>query len=34
LPNILDQAKTPELQQALEFLYLPLALGRSPAAPP
>jgi tripartite-type tricarboxylate transporter receptor subunit TctC len=34
LPNILDQAKTPELQQALEFLYLPLALGRSLAAPP
>jgi tripartite-type tricarboxylate transporter receptor subunit TctC len=34
LPNILDQAKTPELRQALEFLYLPLALGRSLAAPP
>jgi tripartite-type tricarboxylate transporter receptor subunit TctC len=34
LPNILDQAKTPELHQALEFLYLPLALGRSLAAPP
>jgi tripartite-type tricarboxylate transporter receptor subunit TctC len=34
LPNILDQAKTPELKQALEFLYLPLALGRSLAAPP
>jgi tripartite-type tricarboxylate transporter receptor subunit TctC len=34
LPNILDQAKTPELQRALEFLYLPLALGRSLAAPP
>jgi tripartite-type tricarboxylate transporter receptor subunit TctC len=34
LPNIFDQAKTPELKQALEFLYLPLALGRSLAAPP
>jgi tripartite-type tricarboxylate transporter receptor subunit TctC len=34
IPNILDQAKTPELRQALEFLYLPLALGRSLAAPP
>jgi tripartite-type tricarboxylate transporter receptor subunit TctC len=34
LPNILDQAKTLELKQALEFLYLPLALGRSLAAPP
>ncbi len=34
LPNILDQANTPELKQALEFLYLPLALGRSLAAPP
>lgn len=34
LPNILDQAKSPELRQALEFLYLPLALGRSLAAPP
>lgn len=34
LPNILDQAKTPDDRQALEFLYLPLALGRSLAAPP
>ena len=34
VPNILDQAKTPEIRQALEFLYLPLALGRSLAAPP
>ncbi len=34
LPNIFDQAQTPELKQALEFLYLPLALGRSLAAPP
>ena len=31
---MLDQAKTPEVRQALEFLYLPLALGRSLAAPP
>jgi tripartite-type tricarboxylate transporter receptor subunit TctC len=34
VPSILDQAKTPEVRQALEFLYLPLALGRSLAAPP
>jgi len=34
LPNILDQAKSPEIRQALEFLFLPLALGRSLAAPP
>ena len=34
VPNILDQAKTPDIRQALEFLYLPLALGRSLAAPP
>jgi tripartite-type tricarboxylate transporter receptor subunit TctC len=34
VPNILDQAKSPEIRQALEFLYLPLALGRSLAAPP
>jgi tripartite-type tricarboxylate transporter receptor subunit TctC len=34
IPNILDQAKTPELRQALEFLYAPLALGRSLAAAP
>lgn len=34
VPNILDQAKTPEIRQALEFLYLPLELGRSLAAPP
>jgi tripartite-type tricarboxylate transporter receptor subunit TctC len=33
LPNILDQAKTPDVRRALEFLYLPLALGRSLAAP-
>jgi tripartite-type tricarboxylate transporter receptor subunit TctC len=34
LPNILDQAKAPDIRQALEFLYLPLALGRSLAGPP
>jgi tripartite-type tricarboxylate transporter receptor subunit TctC len=34
LPNILDQAKSQEIRQALQFLYLPLALGRSLAAPP
>jgi tripartite-type tricarboxylate transporter receptor subunit TctC len=34
LPNILDQAKSSDDRQALEFLYLPLALGRSLAAPP
>jgi tripartite-type tricarboxylate transporter receptor subunit TctC len=34
LPNILDQAKTPEIRQALEFLFIPLTLGRALAAPP
>jgi tripartite-type tricarboxylate transporter receptor subunit TctC len=34
IPNILDQAKTPEQREALEFLYAPLALGRALAAPP
>jgi tripartite-type tricarboxylate transporter receptor subunit TctC len=34
LPNILDQAKTVEVRQALEFLFTPLALGRAFAAPP
>jgi tripartite-type tricarboxylate transporter receptor subunit TctC len=34
VPNILDQAKTPDVHQALEFLFLPLELGRSLAAPP
>jgi hypothetical protein len=34
VPNILDQAKSADIRQALEFLYLPLALGRSLAAPP
>jgi tripartite-type tricarboxylate transporter receptor subunit TctC len=34
VPNILDQAKSEDVRHALEFLYLPLALGRSLAAPP
>jgi tripartite-type tricarboxylate transporter receptor subunit TctC len=34
LPNVLDQAKSPQTRQALEFLYLSLALGRALAAPP
>lgn len=34
LPNVLDQAKSPDTHQALEFLYLSLALGRPMAAPP
>jgi len=34
VPNILDQAKTPELRQALEFLFIPLTLGRALAGPP
>lgn len=34
VPNILDQAKTPEIHQALEFLFAPLTLGRPLAMPP
>ncbi|MGE5539955.1 MAG: Bug family tripartite tricarboxylate transporter substrate binding protein [Gemmatimonas sp.] len=34
VPNILDEAKTPEIRAALEFLFAPLALGRPLAAPP
>jgi tripartite-type tricarboxylate transporter receptor subunit TctC len=34
VPNILDQAKTPEIHQALEFLFAPLNLGRPLAVPP
>jgi tripartite-type tricarboxylate transporter receptor subunit TctC len=34
VPNILDQAKTPDVRAALEFLFAPLALGRPLAAPP
>jgi tripartite-type tricarboxylate transporter receptor subunit TctC len=34
VPNMLDQAKTPEAKQALEFLFVPLGLGRPFAGPP
>jgi len=34
VPNILDEAKTPDVRAALEFLFAPLALGRPLAAPP
>jgi tripartite-type tricarboxylate transporter receptor subunit TctC len=34
VPNILDQAKKPETRQALEFLFVPLTLGRPFAGPP
>lgn len=34
VPNILDEAKTPELRQALEFLFAPLGLGRPLTLPP
>ncbi len=34
VPNILEEAKTPEVRAALEFLFAPLALGRPLAAPP
>jgi tripartite-type tricarboxylate transporter receptor subunit TctC len=34
LPNILDQARTVDVRQALEFLFTPLGLGRAFAAPP
>jgi tripartite-type tricarboxylate transporter receptor subunit TctC len=34
VPNMLDQAKTPDVRQALEFLFIPLGLGRALAAPP
>jgi tripartite-type tricarboxylate transporter receptor subunit TctC len=34
VPNILDQATTPEAKQALEFLFVPLGLGRPFAGPP
>jgi tripartite-type tricarboxylate transporter receptor subunit TctC len=34
VPNFLDQAKTSEVRQALEFLFVPLTLGRPLAAPP
>ncbi|HWG04635.1 MAG TPA: tripartite tricarboxylate transporter substrate-binding protein, partial [Beijerinckiaceae bacterium] len=34
VPNILDEAKTPDVRQALEFMYATLSLGRPIAAPP
>jgi tripartite-type tricarboxylate transporter receptor subunit TctC len=34
VPNILEEAKTPEVREALMFLFAPLALGRPLAAPP
>jgi tripartite-type tricarboxylate transporter receptor subunit TctC len=34
VPNLLDQAKAPEVRQALEFLFVPLTLGRPFAGPP
>ncbi|MGE5539015.1 MAG: Bug family tripartite tricarboxylate transporter substrate binding protein [Gemmatimonas sp.] len=34
VPNMLDQAKSPEARQALEFLFVPLGLGRPFAGPP
>jgi tripartite-type tricarboxylate transporter receptor subunit TctC len=34
LPNMLDEAKTPEARQMMQLLLAPLALGRPIAAPP
>jgi tripartite-type tricarboxylate transporter receptor subunit TctC len=34
VPNMFDQAKTPEQRQALEFLYAQLQISRAVAAPP
>ena len=34
VPNMLDQAKTPEAREALAFLFAPLSLGRSFASAP
>jgi tripartite-type tricarboxylate transporter receptor subunit TctC len=34
LPNMLDEAKTPEAKQMMRVLFTPLALGRPIAAPP
>jgi tripartite-type tricarboxylate transporter receptor subunit TctC len=34
VPNILDEAKTPDVKQGLEFLFAPLAINRAVAAPP
>lgn len=34
LPNMVDEAKTPEQRQALEFLFAQMEIGRAMAAPP
>lgn len=34
VPNILNEAKTPEQRQALEFLFAQMEIGRAMAAPP
>jgi tripartite-type tricarboxylate transporter receptor subunit TctC len=34
VPNIVNEGKTKPIHEALEFLFLPLALGRPMAAPP
>jgi tripartite-type tricarboxylate transporter receptor subunit TctC len=34
VPNMLDEAKTPDARQALEFVFLQMDLGRPYAAPP
>ena len=34
VPNMLDQAKTPEQRQSLEFIYAQLTLSRAVAGPP
>jgi tripartite-type tricarboxylate transporter receptor subunit TctC len=34
VPNILDEAKTPDAREALEFIFATLTLGRPIAAPP
>ena len=34
VPNMLDQAKTPDVREALAFLFAPLSLGRSFATAP
>jgi tripartite-type tricarboxylate transporter receptor subunit TctC len=34
VPNMFDQAKTPEQRQALEFIYAQLQISRAVAAPP
>jgi tripartite-type tricarboxylate transporter receptor subunit TctC len=34
VPNMIDEAKTPEQRQALEFLFAQMEIGRAMAAPP